>query len=68
MQVGIIKSPLLTQTLFDVYLGQNPVSPGAKSSIEKGLVNLASKAADDASDSVRSLNDTMEGKCCSRPS
>ncbi len=41
MQVGIIKSPLLTRTLFDVYLGQNPVSPDAKQSIGRGLVNLA---------------------------
>ena len=40
-QVGVIKSPLLTQTLFDVYLGKNPVSPAAKESIGKGLINLA---------------------------
>ncbi|KAL3161040.1 hypothetical protein ABBQ38_009423 [Trebouxia sp. C0009 RCD-2024] len=40
-QVGIVKSPLLTRTLFDVYLGRDPVSPGAKESIGRGLMNLA---------------------------
>lgn len=40
-QIGVIKSPLLTRTLFDVYLGHNPVSPDAKQSIGRGLVNLA---------------------------
>lgn len=40
-QVGIIDSPLLTRTLFDVYLGHNPVSPAAKESIGRGLINLA---------------------------
>ena len=41
LQVGIIKSSLLTRTLFDVYLGRDPVSPDAKQSIGRGLVNLA---------------------------
>lgn len=41
LQVGVVKSPLLTRTLFDVYLGQNPVSPDAKESIGRGLMNLA---------------------------
>lgn len=40
-KVGIIKSSLLTRTLFDVYLGRDPVSPDAKHSIGRGLVNLA---------------------------
>lgn len=42
-QVGVIKSPLLTRTLFDVYLGSNPVSPDAKDSIGRGLKNLATE-------------------------
>ncbi len=41
LQVGIVKSSLLTRTLFDVYLGRDPVSPDAKQSIGRGLVNLA---------------------------
>ena len=43
VQVGVIKSPLLTRTLFDVYLGSNPVSPDAKDSIGRGLKNLATE-------------------------
>lgn len=42
-QVGVIKSALLTRTLFDVYLGSNPVSPDAKDSIGRGLKNLATE-------------------------
>lgn len=42
-QVGTIKSPLLTKTLFDVYLGTDPVSPDAKDSIGRGLKNLATE-------------------------
>lgn len=48
MQVGVVKSPLLTQTLFDVYLGCNPVSPGAKESIGRGLMNLAVEDSEDS--------------------
>eukprot|EP00882_Tetradesmus_deserticola_P028756 GHRQ01032040.1.p2 GENE.GHRQ01032040.1~~GHRQ01032040.1.p2 ORF type:complete len:144 (+),score=72.36 GHRQ01032040.1:722-1153(+) len=39
-QVGSIQSPALVKALFDIYVGPDPVSTDAKSSIAKGLAAL----------------------------
>ncbi|CAL8467962.1 g7500 [Coccomyxa elongata] len=43
-EVGQVNSPGFTRAFFDMYLGQNPVSPDGKASIAKGLAATISKA------------------------
>lgn len=38
--MGAISSAALARSLFDIYLGRDPVSPGAKADIGRGLAAM----------------------------